>query len=153
MNSIQHGKKAWKINVVTDRIFFFNLFSFKFVLCFHEITFKALAIMSYFVIRGLSIAFFTPTGVRLVMAGGLRQDLTFILSTENTKQKFIYCRRQWRGTHCEEYMLCVTDTNNILENAICDEGMLCITASFIVKKICCVLLPASLGRRYSCLLL
>ena len=43
----------------------------------------------------------------------------------------------------EEYMLCVTASNNILENANCEEDKLCATASLIAKKICCVLLPAS----------
>ena len=85
-------------------------------------------------------------------------------------------------------MLCVTASNNILENANreedmpvcvnaskdliillydlccqphCEEDMLCVTASLIMKKIycvcttslmkkmCCVLLPASLQRRYA----
>ena len=54
----------------------------------------------------------------------------------------------WRGIHCEEFMLCVTASNNILENAnpeedlLCvtttelhQEDMLCFTASLIVKKI------------------
>ena len=60
------------------------------------------------------------------------------------KQEFINCKWKWRGIHCEEYRLCVTASNNILENAIQKEYMLCVTASFIVKKICCVLLPTSL---------
>ena len=96
------------------------------------------------------------TGVCLVVAVGLTQDLKLILSTKKhqTKQnktkktkptqEFIYCKRKWRRIHCEEYMLCVTASNNILENAICHgEAMM---------KICCVLLPASLWRTYSCVL-
>ena len=44
-------------------------------------------------------------------------------------------------------------------NAVCycqlhdEEDMLCVTASFMMKKICCVLPPASLRRRYICVLL
>ena len=95
------------------------------------------------------------------MAGGLTQDLTLILSTKNTeqnktkkrkpKQESIYYKRSGEE-YCEEYMLCVTASNNILENAnreediLCvttaelheelqDEDMLCFTASLIVKKI------------------
>ena len=53
-------------------------------------------------------------------------------------------------------MLCVTASNNILENgnlkktshklcvtAVREEDMLCVTGSFMMK-ICCVLLPTSL---------
>ena len=95
------------------------------------------------------------TGVCLVVAVGLTQDLALILSTKKhqTKQKqkqkqnknakkpqeFIYCKRG--GIHCEEYRLCATASNNILENAI-GKKICCVTASLIVKKICCVLLPA-----------
>ena len=98
-------------------------------------------------------------GVCLVVAVGLTQDLTLILSTKNTKQnktnkenktqaRIHLLQKKWRGIHCEEYMLCVTASNNILENAsheedmLCvttvelhDEDMLCLTASLIVKKI------------------
>ena len=88
------------------------------------------------------------------------QDLTLILSTKNTEQnktkktqaRIHLLQKKWRGIHCEEYMLCVTASNNILENAnreedkLCvtiaelyeelqDEDMLCFTASLIVKKI------------------
>ena len=62
-----------------------------------------------------------PTGVCLVVAGGLTQDLTLILSTKNTeqnktekrkpKQESIYYTRSGEG--------------------------------FIVKNICCALLPAT----------
>ena len=59
------------------------------------------------------------TGVCLVVAVGLTQDLTLILSTKNTKQnktnkqkqpkqEFIYCKSKWRGIHGEEDMLCLT---------------------------------------------
>ena len=65
------------------------------------------------------------------------------------QQEFIYCKRKWRGIHCEEYRLCATASNNILESAIREEDMLCVTASLIVKKICCVLLLASMSRRYA----
>ena len=98
-------------------------------------------------------------GVCLVVAVGLTQDLTLVLlsekkkeekkkkkkkkkkTTKNTKQEFIYSKSEWRGIHWEEYMLCATASNNILENAI-HEDTLCVTASPIVKKIVCVLLPA-----------
>ena len=89
------------------------------------------------------------------------QDLTLILSTkkhqikqneEKTQARIHLLQKKWRGIHCEEYMLCVTASNNILENAnreedmLCvttaelhdklqDEDMLCFTASLIVKKI------------------
>ena len=102
------------------------------------------------------------TGVCLVVAGGLMQDLTLILSTKKhqtkqnkekkTQARIHLLQKKWRGIHCEEYMLCVTASNNILENANCeedmlcvttaelhdelqDEDMLCFTASLIVKKI------------------
>ena len=59
------------------------------------------------------------TGVCLVVAVGLTQDLTLILSTKKhqtkqtnkqkkTKQEFIYCKSKWRGIHGEEDMLCLT---------------------------------------------
>ena len=103
-----------------------------------------------------------PTGVCLVVAGVLMQDLTLILSTKNTeqnktkkrkpKQESHLLQKKWRGIHREEYMLCVTASNNILENANREEDMLCVTtaelheelqyedmlcftASLIVKKI------------------
>ena len=96
------------------------------------------------------------------MAGGLTQDLTLILSTKNTeqnktkkrksKQESIYYKRSGEGFIVKNIMLCVTASNNILENAnreedmLCvttselheelqDEDMLCFTASLIVKKI------------------
>ena len=40
---------------------------------------------------------------------------------QTNKQEFIYCKSKWRGIHCDQYMLCIT-----------------VTASFMVKKICCV---------------
>ena len=76
------------------------------------------------------------TGVCLVVAVVLMQDLTLILSTKNTKQnktnkqtnktqtRIHLLQSKWRGIHCEEYILCVT-------------------ASHVAKKICGVLLPAS----------
>ena len=100
-------------------------------------------------------------------------DLVNWKTPNNTKQKhwrkkhekqqeFIYCKRKWRGIHCEEHRLCATASNNILESAIreedyavcycqphCEEDILCVTVSLIVKKICCVLLPTSLWRRYA----
>ena len=67
------------------------------------------------------------------MAVGLTQDLTLILSTkkhqteqnkENKTQARIHLLlKKWRGIHCEEYMLCVTASNNILENANREEDM------------------------------
>ena len=90
---------------------------------------------------------------------GLTQDLTLILSTKKhqTKQnkenktlaRINLLQKKWRGIHREEYiMLCITASNNILENASREEDMLCVTtaelhdedmllftASLIVKKI------------------
>ena len=93
----------------------------------------------------------------LVVEVGLTQDLTLILSTKKhqTKQKTKKnptkkpnnknsSTAKWRGIHCEEYRLCATASNNILESAIQEENMLCVTASLIVKKICCALLPTSM---------
>ena len=60
------------------------------------------------------------------------------------KNKNSSIANMWRGIHCEEYRLCATASNNILASAIREEDMLCVTASLIVKKMCCVLLPASL---------
>ena len=80
----------------------------------------------------------------LVMAGGLTQDLTLILSTTNTeqnktkkkKQARIYLlQKKWKGIHCEEYMLCVTASNNILENANREEDMLCVTTAELHKEL------------------
>ena len=107
-----------------------------------------------------------PTGVCLVVAGGLTQDLTLILSTNKTpnktkqrkekpKQESIYYKRSGEGFIAKKIycaLLTVTASNNILENANCeedmlcvttaelheelqDEDMLCFTASLIVKKI------------------
>ena len=73
------------------------------------------------------------------MAVGLTQDLTLILSTkkhqtnqnkENKTQARIHLlQKKWRGIHCEEYMLCVTASNNILENANGEEDMLYVTTT------------------------
>ena len=98
----------------------------------------------------------------LSLQGELTQDLTLILSTKKhqtkqnkekkTQARIHILQKKWRGIHCEEYMLCVATSNNILENAnreedmLCvttaelhdelqDEDMLCFTASLIVKKI------------------
>ena len=68
--------------------------------------------------------------------------------TNKIKQEFMYCKSKWRRIHGEEYMLCVTTSNNILKNANREEDMLCVTASLIAKKICCVSLRAS-WRRYA----
>ena len=43
-----------------------------------------------------------------------------------------------------EHMYQIQNDNNILENAIPEEDKLCVAASLIMKKICCVLLPVSL---------
>ena len=73
----------------------------------------------------------------------------------------------WRGIHCEEYMLCVTASNNILENANREENMLCVTtaelhdelqdadmlcftASLIVKKISQCTFSSSAVYFYQC---
>ena len=79
-----------------------------------------------------------PTGVCLVVAGRLTQDLTLILSTKNTeqnktkkrksKQESIYYKRSGEGF--------------IVKNICC--AILPATTSLkmpIVKKTCCVLLP------------
>ena len=103
------------------------------------------------------------TGVCLVVAGGLTQDLTLILSTKITeqnktkkrkpKQESIYYKRSGEGFIVKNICCAlITASNNILENAnreedmLCvttaelheelqDEDMLCFTASLIVKKI------------------
>ena len=71
---------------------------------------------------------------------------------ENPSKNPSTTKEKWRGIHCEEYMLCVTASKNILENANREEDMLCVTttelheelqdedmlyftASLIVKKI------------------
>ena len=68
----------------------------------------------------------------LVVAVGFSQDLILILSTEKhqrmqnkqtNKQELIYYKTKRRRNHCEEYMLCVTASNNILENANCEEDI------------------------------
>ena len=48
------------------------------------------------------------------------------------QQDFIYCKRKWRGIPCEEYRLPATTSLKVPFR----------------KKICCVLLPALLWRRY-----
>ena len=76
----------------------------------------------------LTLLTMPPTGVCLVVAVLLTQDLTLILLTKKhktkQKQELIYLKSKWRLIHCEEYMMCAT-------------------ASLIEKNICCVLLPAS----------
>ena len=94
--------------------------------------------------------------------GSLKFDKKKILSTKKhqtkqnkekkTQARIHLLQKKWRGIHCEEYMLCITASNNILENAnheedmLCvttaelhdelqDKDMLCFTASLIVKKI------------------
>ena len=98
------------------------------------------------------------TGVCLVVAVGFMQDLTLILSTkkhqtkqnkENKTQATIHLlQKKWRGVHCEEYMLCVTASNNMLENANREEDMLCVTTTELHDEdmLC-------FTARYSCLLL
>ena len=88
-----------------------------------------------------------PTGICLVVAGGLTQDLTLtlLLSTKNTEQNKTKKRKpkarihllqnKWRGIHCEEYMLCITARNNILENANREEDMLCVTTAELREEL------------------
>ena len=86
-----------------------------------------------------------PTVVCLVVAGGLTQDLTLILSTKTTEQnktrekktqaRIHLLQKKWRGIHCEEYMLCVTASNNILENANREEDMLCVTTTELHEEL------------------
>ena len=98
-------------------------------------------------------------GVCLVVAGRLTQDLTlFLLSTKKhqtiqnrkeTPARIHLLQKKWRGIDCEEYMLCVTASNNILENANREEDMLYVTTAELHDElqdedICCVLLSASL---------
>ena len=86
-----------------------------------------------------------PTGVCRVVAGGLTQDLTLILSTKNTeqnktkkrkpKQESIYYKRSGEGF--------------IVKNICC--ALLPATTSLkmqIVKKTCCVLLPLSFMKSF-----
>ena len=71
------------------------------------------------------------------------QDRTLILSTKNTKQnkekktqaRIHLPQKKWRGIHCEEYMLCDTTSNNILENANREEDMLCVAAAEIHEEL------------------
>ena len=107
------------------------------------------------------------TGVCLAVAVGLTQDLTLILSPkkhqqnkENLTQARIhllqkkiardslwriyvvcYCQQQhpWKCQLWRRYAVCYYQPH-------CEEDMLCVTASLIAKKICCVLLPASWWR-------
>ena len=92
-----------------------------------------------------------PTGVCLVVAVGLTQDLTLILSTKKhrtkQKKKVQKLRKNNKNSSTanvsgEErdslWRICATASNNILESAIWEED------------ICCVLLPASLWRYAVC---
>ena len=102
-----------------------------------------------------------PTGVCLVMAGELTQDLSLILSTKNTeqnktkkrkpKQESIYYKRSGDGfivqNICCVLLKAITSLKMpILKKTMCvtttelheehqDEDMPCFTASLIVKKI------------------
>ena len=43
---------------------------------------------------------------------------------KKTQARIHLLQKKWRGIHCEEYMLCITASNNILENANhCDEDI------------------------------
>ena len=53
----------------------------------------------------------------------LKQCLNKRMQTASTD----ILQKKWRGIHCEEYMLCVTANNNILEKANREEDMLCVT--------------------------
>ena len=77
------------------------------------------------------------------MAGGLTQDLTLILSAKNTeqnktkkrkpKQESIYYKRSGEGFIVKN--ICVTASNNILENANCEEDMLCVTTTELHEEL------------------
>ena len=43
-------------------------------------------------------------------------------------------QKKWRGIHCEEYVLCVTASNNILENANREEDM-CVTTAELHEEL------------------
>ena len=92
-----------------------------------------------------------PATTRQTPVGGTKNTEQNKTKNRKPKQESIYYKRSG-GIHCEEYMLCDTASNNILENAnreedmLCvttaeihkelqDEDMLCFTASLIVKKI------------------
>ena len=101
------------------------------------------------------------------MAGGLTQDLTLILSTKNTgqnktkkrkpKQESIdYKRRSGEGFIVKNTCCALLPATTSLKMPIVKKTCVLLPLSFMKSfkmKICCVLLPASLWRRYSCVLL
>ena len=110
---------------------------------------------------------FTHWGVCLVMAGGLTQDLTLILSTKNTeqnktkkrkpKQESIYYKRSGEGFIVKNICCALLPATTSLKMPIVKKTCCVLLPLSFMKsfkmKICCVLLPASLWRRYSCVLL
>ena len=98
---------------------------------------------------------------------GLMQDLTLILSTKNTqqnktkkrkpKQESIYYKRSGEGFIVKNICCALLPATTslkmpIMKKTCCVLLLLSFMKSFKMK-ICCVLLPASLWRRYSCVLL
>ena len=109
----------------------------------------------------------TPTGVCLVVAGGLTQDLTLILSTKNTeqnktkkrkpKQESIYYKRSGEGFIVKNICCALLPATTSLKMPIAKKTCCVLLPLSFMKnfkmKICCVLLPVTLWRRYSCVLL
>ena len=98
-----------------------------------------------------------PTGVCLVVAGGLTQDLTLILSTKNTeqnktkkrkpKQESIYYKRSGEGFIVKNICCALLPARTSLKMPIVKKTCVLLPLSFMKSfkmKICCVLLPASL---------
>ena len=108
-----------------------------------------------------------PTGVCLVVAGGLTQDLTLILSTKNTeqnktkkrkpKQESIYYKRSGEGFIVKNICCALLPATTSLKMPIVKKTCCVLLPLSFMKSfkmnICCVLLLASLWRRYSCVLL
>ena len=86
-----------------------------------------------------------PTGVCLVVAGGLTQDLTLILSTKNTEQN----KTKKRKPKQESIYYKTSGEGFIVKNICC--ALLPETTSLkmlIVKETCCVLLPLSFMKSF-----
>ena len=111
---------------------------------------------------------YPPTGICLVVAEGLMKDLTLILSTKNTKQnktnkenkpkqKFMCYKRSGEGFIVKNICSAILPATTSLKMSIVKKTWwvllpMCFRMSF-KRKICCVLRPTSLWRKYSCVLL
>ena len=98
-----------------------------------------------------------PTGLCLVVAGGLTQDLTLILSTKNTeqnktkkrkpKQESIYYKRSGEGFIVKNICCALLPATTSLKMPIVKKTCVLLLLSFMKNfkmKICCVLPPDSL---------